>query len=313
MNSYRAVISNGDIAMKVLAVCSGKGGVGKTFSALSLAVEFSIRGVKRILVIDADPSRNASTRLLKIEPDDAKSTLADVFRDKDAKIEHAIYETTDEFPGIDVVVGSGDLDRVDQITAGRKGVERILRKALAGVAQSYDLVVIDSPPSRGTVVVNCVAAADAFVTPFALDDGSIDGVFAIEALVKDLIDEEVIEKAPLNLGAFVTQYDKPKAHGTKAVMEAAVEYIGDSLLQIKVPASAHVREAIASRTTLQFQKKHPVARAYQELADHIDKRLGITSERKREEARHGTIRKQESGTRRARPAAGSKRPRNADV
>lgn len=265
----------------VLAVCSGKGGVGKTFSALSIATEFSIRGFTPILVVDADPSRNTSTRCLPFSPNDLAYTLEHIFRDKDVAAAKAIYECTEDYPNIKVMAGSDNLDKIDQIVAGRKNVEKILHRALSQVASEYKLIIIDCPPHRGTMTANALSAATAYITPYDLGPDGVDGVFRMDKLLNDLLDEDVISAAPLFLGAFCTMYGQVNSRGTKGAVKEANEAFRESntlRLDIKIPYSSHVKEAINGGTTLQDQRKHPVSIAYQEITNHICKKLNIKTE-----------------------------------
>ena len=261
--------------MQTIAVCCGKGGVGKTFSALSIAVEFSIKSNqrKRILIVDLDPSINTSIRICKEEK--AKTSLANLLEDISLDPRSAIYLATDNFPGINILISSDKLDFVDQLIAKRKNPDSILKRILKQLDQEYDIVIIDCPPSRGSLVSNALTACDAYITPFGLDDASIDGVLAINRLIDELIAEEVIVKRPVNLGAFCTNFEKSHSRATKHVQEIASEYLKGTLLDIQIPGSTHVKEAVSHQSTLQFDRKHKVCHAYQKLTNHIIKKLNL--------------------------------------
>lgn len=261
--------------MKTITVCCGKGGVGKTFSTLSIATELSIKSKskKKILIVDLDPSINTSIRISN--QDSYEYTIADLFEDQSLDPKKAIYPTNENFPGIFVMAGSDRLDFVDQLISKRKNQDSILKRILKQIELDFDIVLIDCPPSRGSLVANALVACNAYITPFGLDDASIDGVLAIHRLLDELINEEVLEKLPINLGAFCTNYEKNSSRATRHVIELANEYLKGSLLPIRIPGTSHVREAISHQSTLQFDRDHKVSLAYQDLTAHIVKKAQL--------------------------------------
>jgi chromosome partitioning protein len=264
--------------LAIIAICAGKGGVGKTFGTLSLAVEFAkYYKLGPVLIVDLDASRNATVRSLdQVTFDGITATVADVFGTKGFNIEDAVYAANqEEYPGVYVAAGSPKMDEIDKLVSGRRGVEHILKKGLDGVKSKYKLILIDCPPTRGTAVASALVAADGILRPFSLDQNAIEGAQSVEALIADLLAEEIIEILPIDLGAYPSAVDKVNSLGTKSVLASAKQSFGNSLLDIHIPSSSHVREAIERDTTLQHQRNHPVAQAYQDLADYIIEKLQI--------------------------------------
>lgn len=261
--------------MKIIAVCCGKGGVGKTFSALSVAVELGIKSdnKKNVLIVDLDPSINTSIRICS--EDSRAITIADLLEDMNLDPRKAIYPASENYPGVSIMVSSDKLDFIDQLIVKRKNPDSILKRILKQLDQEYDVAIIDCPPSRGTLVSNALVACDAYITPFGLDDASIDGVLAIDRLLDELVDEEVITQKPINLGAFCTAYEKESSRATKHVTHIADEYLKKSLLNIRIPGTSHVREAVSHQSTLQFDRKHKVCLAYQDLTNHIIRKMQL--------------------------------------
>ena len=166
--------------MTVVAELSMKGGVGKSTVALGLASAAWDRGL-RTLVIDLDPQANAS---MALDAEAAAYTTSDVL--------------ADARPGVaaDAVVVSGWGDSVSVIPAerslehrnvaqGRNSALR-LRTALATLPRSYDVVLIDCPPSLGELTRNALSTADRAVvvtepTHFALH-GATEALEAIDII-----------------------------------------------------------------------------------------------------------------------------------
>ena len=156
---------------RVIAVCNQKGGVGKTTVVTLLAEAFAHVEGKKVLVIDADPQRNSTAALGVQEPE---LTLNDVLygdHEQNQKIHPGIAReaitSAGERWGAD---GHGDqATTIDVIPAERElasreldnmmARERRLKTALKGVADDYDVVLIDCPPSLGLLTINALTAS----------------------------------------------------------------------------------------------------------------------------------------------------------
>ena len=259
--------------MTVIAICCSKGGVGKTFTTLSLAVEFSFLSDKRkrVLIIDCDPSRNSTIAVAK-NYDNIKHTLLDVFKDKNFDIKKAIYEGTDEFPSVSVLASHEQLTEVESLLAQRKNQETILKRAISTL--NYDVILIDTPPNNGILTQNALAACDAFLVPVDHDRNAMDGFFSAANSVEDLLEERSIEKRPVCLGALFTKVEESTS-ATKLMDKIADKEMQGNIIPIRVPKSVHTREAIFYATTIQFQRKHPVCKSYNKLANYIIKKLNM--------------------------------------
>ena len=158
----------------VVAMINQKGGVGKTTVTLGLTAAAAHAGAK-VLLTDLDP-QGAATWALGVDPASAERTVADVL-DK-YKIRKAISQSSwSEL--IDVLPASRDLQDHEHGSAKR------LRSTLHKVTDDYDAVLIDCPPSLGSLTRNALTAADhvvVVVEPSAL------GLRGIEAVV-DVIDD----------------------------------------------------------------------------------------------------------------------------
>lgn len=138
----------------VVAVLSLKGGVGKTTVTLGLA-SAAMREGRRVLVVDLDPQANATAGLnLPAAPD---FTASDVLYDGRAGV------------ALDAIAGTGWGELVDVIAAERAlehravpsgtDPDRRLQRALRGVGDRYDLILLDCPPSLGELTRNALFAA----------------------------------------------------------------------------------------------------------------------------------------------------------
>lgn len=264
--------------MIVLAVIQKKGGVGKTFCALSIAQElvFQSRNKLRILVVDMDPSYDATTTILGDEGlKKINATIFHLFSERNFDAKKAIYKGSDEFPGISVIAGDGGMETVETVLAGRALKEQILKNKLSEI-KDIDVVILDTQGSQGFLAKCALIAANAYIIPIEPDRNAINGVHSANDLVEELIADQAIDKKhpPKFLGAFFTGISKTTRIAQK-ISDEAKEVFGKKLLPYSIPYSIHCSEAIDSFTTLQFEKKHPVAIAYRKLGKYVGKELNM--------------------------------------
>lgn len=153
---------------RTVALLNQKGGVGKTTVTLGLASAASQAG-HRVLVVDLDPQASA-TWVLGIDPDDADLSSADVLG-RTTVSDALVTSAWSDF--IDVVPGS------HRLQADEHGTPQRLRNALAEVADAYDAILLDCPPSLGNLTTSGLTAAHhavIVVEPSALGLRGIGGV-----------------------------------------------------------------------------------------------------------------------------------------
>ncbi len=165
-----------------IAILNQKGGVGKTTVTLGLASALRARG-KVTLVVDLDPQQSA-TWGLGIDPGTYDADVATSMElNRDGVAAGAIYESS-WGPLVDVLPASADLTTRDTEIARVNPQDR-LRRALHGVTDVYDVVLIDCPPSLGLNTRSALVASDLVLL---VTEPSALGIHGLEAAT-ELIDE----------------------------------------------------------------------------------------------------------------------------
>lgn len=161
------------MSTKVYAVGNEKGGVGKTTIAVNLAAAAAAKGA-RVLLIDSDPTFRA-TQVLGVDPREAPGTLADIYLQR-LDPRQVIAET---MGGVDVIASGPELNEVAAKLAGVNYAEFRLSVVIGEYLDDcpYDVVLIDTPPSKGLLLTNALQVVDDVLCVVdTTDDGSVQGV-----------------------------------------------------------------------------------------------------------------------------------------
>jgi chromosome partitioning protein len=241
-----------------IAVLSQKGGTGKTTTVRTLADVLRRKG-RRVLAVDLDPQGNLSDYF--DVPPDAEPTIGDVLLGR---------ATVAEAQQDGVVPANLTLAEAELSLAGKMGRELTLRKALGSVADDYDLVLVDCPPSLGLLTVNALVAADhALITAEAQ-------YFALQGVEQAL---EVVELARESLnpklswiGVVLTIADLRTVHSREA-QATLKEHIGDKLFAATIRQSIAYAES-AERAVSILDHRPDLGADYEALAEELLDRLG---------------------------------------
>jgi chromosome partitioning protein len=194
-------------SMKTIAIYHNKGGVGKTTVAVNLAAALRKKG-KRVLLIDIDSQANTTfaTGLIKFqfdEDDDLREqNISHLLESGDFYFIPEIMRQSHFFnnPEIDVVPSHINLidkqDKLNQIAVSRS---RLISK-LKIVEKDYDIVVIDTPPSRDYYAEVALIASDYLIIPSDLKPFANQGLPTVKNFLKQINEYRVlIGKSPINI------------------------------------------------------------------------------------------------------------------
>jgi chromosome partitioning protein len=244
-----------------IAVLSQKGGTGKTTTVRTLADVLRRRGL-RVLAIDLDPQGNLSDYF--DVPPEAQPTIGDVLMGR-ATLAEASHD--------DVVPANLTLAEAELSLAGKMGRELTLRRALGTVADDWDLVLIDCPPSLGLLTVNALVAADyALLTAqgqyFALQ--GVQQAMEVVDLARDSLNPDLQW-----LGVVLTIADLRTVHSREAQASLA-EHVGDKLFASTIRQSIAYAES-AERAISILDHRPDLGADYEALAQELLDRLGVTT------------------------------------
>jgi chromosome partitioning protein len=252
-------VDNGPKMARVIAFANQKGGVAKTTTTLNLGVAFVEQG-KRVLAVDLDPQGNL-TMSQGWNPDEIDRSMFDVLAHKLPISE--IIRTNE----IDVAVSSIDLAGAELALSSMIGRERALEKALAPLRESYDFILIDTPPSLGLLTINALVAAQGVIVPVQCEYLSLRGLVQLEntlTMIRENLNPDVAIQ-----GILPTMFDKRLLHSREAV-EILKENFGDLVLETKIRKTIRYAEApVKGQSILKYDPSGDAAEMYRDLAKEV--------------------------------------------
>lgn len=244
-----------------LAVCSSKGGVGKTTTAANLAVVLARTG--RVLAVDADP-QDSLGRAFGVVAKDKDDSLAGLLESPELDPRSVVRASV--APGLDLLPAHPSLEQVGVTLAAQGGIVTGVRRVLRPLLADYDHVVIDTHGDLGNLTLSAVCAADAVLTVFTSDPGSALGAARVTAFLDQ--HRRFENTVAQLLGVACSLWDK-EGRAAKEVL-AALEGTGLPILPTRIPLSRRVPSAtLAKRPVVLSAPTSPVGQAYAALADDV--------------------------------------------
>lgn len=250
---------------RILTITNQKGGVGKTTTCVNLAA--SLAATKnRVLMVDLDPQGNA-TMGSGVDKHTLEHSVYELLVGQ-TDVHQAIVTTTPS--GFDLIGANGDLTAAEVELLQLPRREFRLKMALADVADDYDYILIDNPPSLNLLTVNALSASSGVIIPMQCEYYALEGISALIGTI-DKINKRLNPALQIE-GILRTMFD-PRMSLTKDVSAHLIEYFGDKVYRTVIPRNVRLAEAPShGLPALLYDKNSRGAMAYLSLAGELIRR-----------------------------------------
>lgn len=177
--------------MRIIAVMSPKGGIGKTTTSDSIAYMLGEEQGKRVLVLDGDPQGDTSKTFGVFEPDGIG--MSELLEKHECV--GGTYKTGDlirptEYSHVDIIPANGYLMKTDMNLLLKSEDNQVtrLREALEEVADAYDYCICDCGRLLDMVVINILISAELIIAPVKVGGYEIEALQNLEEQIEDLRD-----------------------------------------------------------------------------------------------------------------------------
>jgi chromosome partitioning protein len=250
---------------KTICVVNQKGGVGKTTSSVNIAASLAHLG-KKVLVVDLDPQGNASSGLGLKRHEFQDGNVYHLLIGEE-NIKEVIYPT--QFKNLWIIPANADLVGAEIELVNEERREYRLKEAFGQIADQFDYIFIDCPPSLGLLTLNALTSAHSFLVPLQCE------YYALEGL-SQLLNTAGLVKKSLNPslkieGILLTMFDSRNNLSHQVVGEIR-SHFNDKVFNAIIPRNVRLSEAPSHGLPIfEYDEKSVGARKYMELAKEIEK------------------------------------------
>ena len=256
--------------MKIVAIANQKGGVGKTTTAVNLGVALAKKKL-RVLLIDLDRQANATSALgmQEVEGESIYESLLG-----GASIQNKILPS--RLDHLFIIPADLDLAGAEVEIARMPDHLTRLARTLSTFRsdETFDLVLLDCPPSLGILMTNALAAADEILTPIQCEYFALEGLVKIVRVVEQVRDSGANDQIEIG-GIVMTMFDS-RTNLSEQVVNEVRQHFGERVYRTVIPRTVRLSEAPSfGKSILEYDPSGAGASAYRALGREFIKRHSL--------------------------------------
>ena len=247
---------------RIIAITNQKGGVGKTTTAINLAASLA-EANQKILLLDFDPQGNATSGF-GIELDETENTIYSVLTEECSMDEAILVDVIDN---LDLIPSDMNLAAADIEFVTQEDKNLILKNLLTPYKNKYDYIIIDCPPSLGTITVNALTAANSVIIPIQCEYYALEGLNQVLNTI-DIVQQGLNTKLVVE-GIVFTMYDG-RNKLSQQVVETVRENYNGNIYETLIPRNVRLAEAPSHGLPITlYESSSTGADSYRKLAAEV--------------------------------------------
>ena len=248
---------------RIYTVANQKGGVGKTTTTINLGA-FLAAYDKNVLLVDIDPQANA-TSSLGIDKNTIKRGTYQALLEEGNIRDYVLHNPK---LNLSILPASPDLAGAEVELVNEVGRENLLKRKLLPLADEYDYIIIDCPPSLGLLTLNgLVAAENGILIPVQCEYLAMEGLGQLISTIERV--RRVISPDLEVRGVILTMFDSRTNLANDVVVEVQ-KHFEDKVFKSIVPRSIRLAEAPSYGIPISLYSPDSIgAKAYLELAREL--------------------------------------------
>lgn len=257
--------------MHIVSIINQKGGVGKTTSVANIGAALASAGHK-VLLVDLDPQAHLSISFDRM-PEPGEPSVYTLLMSNHTFVDVMQPTQTD---GLFIAPTNLDLTGAESELANEIGREGILNLALHSLSKSAgrpDIVLLDCPPSLGTLSLNALVASDSVVVPLQAEFFALQGMAQLLDVL-ERVKQRLNPKLEL-LGILIGMFSKQR-NLSREVLQELRNHFGDLVFPTQVRVNVRLAEAPShGQTIFEYAPDSTAAEQFLEIANELAKRTNL--------------------------------------